>query len=120
MKLRIKGNTVRIRLEQKELDQLLRTGEVSESTDFPQTSLTYRLLSSKEQSVSLTNNVIAISLPNSFIDEWVNTDKTGFSLEIPTNSNTVLNLTVEKDFKCLTERPAEDESDMFPNPRKSH
>ena len=59
---------------------------------------------------SFIGNKITLSIPQSMIDELINTDKVGFA-----DTDGPLHLLVEKDFTCL-DNVDEDQSDNYPNP----
>ena len=123
MKLRIMGNTLRLRLSQGEVEKLGKDGTVSDATVFPgEMALTYTLESSPLNSMdcSLSDNTILLSIPEATVNEWVNSEMVGFNKEFDLGNSSILSILVEKDFKCLTDRPGESESDLFPNPSKSH
>lgn len=123
MKLRIMGNALRLRLSQGEIEILGNEGMVSDAIHFPgNMELTYTLKSSSTETLacSLSDNTILITIPEKAVNEWVNTDMVGFDKEFDLQNSSKLTILVEKDFKCLTDRPGEDEADLFPNPLKSH
>ena len=123
MKLRIMGNTLRLRLSKVEVEKLGKEGIVSDAIHFPgDMALTYSLQSSSTDSLkcSLSDNTVLLAIPEPTVNEWVNTDMVGFEKEFNLQSSSKLSILVEKDFKCLTDRPGENEADLFPNPSKSH
>jgi len=120
MKLRIKGNTIRLRLTQTEVDKLSE-GTVEDRTQFPGgQSLVYKIQSEEQFGVDLNEGTVLISVPASQIQDWANSDKIEITNSIQLENNEQLEISIEKDFKCLTERPKEDESDMYPNPLEKH
>ena len=120
MKLRIKGNTIRFRLTQSEVD-LLANGTVEDKTQFPGgNSLIYQINSGEEFGVIFNGGTVSISIPESDVQRWATTDKIEIANSIELENNEQLEISIEKDFKCLTERPKEDESDMYPNPLEKH
>ena len=120
MKLRIKGNTVRIRLTQTEVDQLAKNGVVRESTSFPNgQSLLYAIAVGGSFSATFENNEVSVMLPKAEVIPWASSDQVAMMNELDIEGGSKLIILVEKDFKCLTERP-EDEADMFPNPDLKH
>ena len=52
--------------------------------------------------------------------EWATTDQVGIEKTIFVAEGSDLAILIEKDFKCLTDRPHEDESDLFENPMNNH
>lgn len=122
MKLRIKGNTLRLRLTQGEIRALAEAGRVQERTEFPGGGvLTYRLRSDQEISdisVSYSDNLIEFQIPATLAARWCGTDLTTLSAT-PSVSSGSVQVVLEKDFACLAPRPGEDESDQFPHPRSA-
>ncbi len=120
LKLRIKGNTIRVRLTQTEVTQL-KQGQVKEQTTFPNgQTLHYILLKSNAFEISFKQNTLQVALPNKTVDNWATSDKVELKNQASLPNGGTLDISIEKDFKCLTERPHEDESDMYPNPLESH
>ena len=119
MKLRIKGNTIRIRLSEAEVNLLAAGTPVVEETQFPSSTLTYKVQSSISEAVDFNDNLVQINLTQNEIDRWAMTDEVTISKEIAIPNDNILSILVEKDFKCLTVRP-EDESELYPNPNKHH
>ena len=113
MKLRIKGNTIRIRLEKTEVDLLKKNGEVSDSTEFPGVTFEYRIVTYEKNSLSASfeENVISIHISEIEAKDFCETDRVG--IEAKTGKLSVL---IEKDFQCLHKRPGEDEVNMYENP----
>ena len=116
MKIRIKGDTVRLRLTKTEVNEFGTKGFVEESTQFGADSkLVYTLKKSDcdELEASFNHNKIEVRVPHNMASKWVDTEQVGMNNN--ENDNT-LKILIEKDFACLTERVGEDESDMFPHP----
>jgi hypothetical protein len=123
MKLRLKDNTVRIRLSMAEVDGLIESGHISATTVFSGFSaLTTEIVLEDVESVevSFKNSKITISIPSHLLAGWNVDNKVGHEWQIATGKDHFLNLFIEKDFRCLTERPGEDESTLYPNPRQTH
>ena len=119
MKLRIKGNSLRLRLTQSEVAQFAEKGEVVESIGFgnaAQLDYALRQSDSEEIRAQFGSNRIEVIIPKKIAENWTTTDQVGFENEVPINEEDSLSILVEKDFNCLKPRPNEDETDMFPNP----
>lgn len=117
MKIRIKGNSIRLRLSQSEVKKWATDGVVKEVTDFGnKNSLAYQLKMSEESQISASFNddIISIDIPFTIGQEWCEGEQT--SMESSIANDGILHILVEKDFACLTPRAGEDESDMYPNP----
>ncbi len=120
MKLRIKGNSLRLRLSVSEVEEVKKEGLVQEDTHFgPSQRLTYVLGAADriDVSVEYIESVIRISVPREQLMQWANTNQVGFDAECAIGEEGVVSILVEKDFQCLTDRPMEDESGLFENPR---
>ena len=119
MKLRIKGDSLRLRLTQGEMRSLAEQGEVEDRTSFPGgTAFRYRLRVDKvinEISASYESNLIDILLPASLCERWCSTDLVTLSATQATAPGE-LRIVLEKDWACLAPREGEDETDNFPHP----
>lgn len=119
MKIRIKGNTVRLRLTKTEVNDFGANGFVEESTQFgPESKLTYSLqkMDCKELEANFNHDKIEVYVPQNLATVWVNTEMVG--LDNHSGDESALQILIEKDFACLKERVGEDESDMFPHPEE--
>ena len=120
MKIRILGNSIRLRLSQTEVKNLSRNNKVEEKTHFgpaPDSIFIYSLEKKKTDkiSASFSSNHIQIFIPEKTTDDWASSNEISLENNMPIGNGDTLQLLIEKDFKCLTER-GEDESDLFPNP----
>lgn len=121
MKLRINKNSVRLRLSQLEVKSIDEKGEVQCELNLGSGIFRYRLV--KQGNVITTDyskDCISIAVPEKVISDWTRTDQVGIDHQITLHNNEVLSVLIEKDFKCLTDRPHEDESDLFQNPLDKH
>ena len=121
MKLRIKGNSLRIRLTKTEVSILADTGHLEEQTSFPNKLFTYSLQKNKdiqELSATFTDNKITMFVPASFVNDWPGNNVTGLNTKMPISETESLYLLIEKDFVCLDET-TEDQSDNYKNPNKN-
>ncbi len=121
MKLRIKGNSIRLRLAKSELHILSEDGYIEEKTSFGKNNFSYTLKSEagiEELSAEFVNNKITVFIPSAFIKEWGVNNVIGFEANFDTGAGESLHILVEKDFQCLNETDGnkEDKSDNFDNP----
>jgi len=121
MKLRIQGNSIRLRLQQREVAQLHDQGHVTESLLLgtgPEDALTYRLERYPGEVVQLRREPtgLLLRLPAAWALELAQTDRVGVDVEVPITLEIAVRVKIEKDYGCLTQRPGENESDAFPNP----
>lgn len=124
MKIRIQGNSIRLRLSQSEVQTFAETGRVEDEIHFgsvPESSLRYVLERAgvRQLAASYTANEIKVFVPAESGAAWTSTNEVGMESEVSLGNGHTLRILVEKDFKCLTDRPGEDESDNYPNPNLS-
>ena len=118
MKLRIKGNSIRIGLSKSEVDYFGATGYLVEKTEFGNSELVYALQSkanSNEISANFEGNTVTVTIPENLKKEWVETEIIGLENKIDIGMGKQLFLLIEKDFVCL-DNTLEDQSDNYPNP----
>jgi len=122
MKLRIRDNSIRLRLTQSEVRAMATDGLVSATVEFPGgVRLTYCVESSPacvDPVAQFANAELSVRLPQSWVRQWVDSDEVSISSEQRLDQGGVLSIAVEKDFACLSPREGEDESDMFPHPQQ--
>lgn len=120
MKLRIRGNSLRLRLGQGEVRQLAEEGRVEERTTFgPAAALVYALAADDVGRIdaSFENGRILVRIPRATAIAWSQGDEVGLEATQSTSGAEPLRILIEKDFKCLDARPDESQDDAFPNPR---
>jgi hypothetical protein len=120
MKLRIKGNSVRIRLSVSEVRTLSSGAALTESTAFGDTQLVYAVKPVEGGSMKATfeNSTISVLVPASYLLDWPSNSVVGFEETIGFDNGTSLHVLIEKDFKCL-DASQEDQADFYENPAKS-
>ena len=119
MKIRIKGNSVRLRLTKTEVETFCRKGFYTNRTQFPTSIFSYSLRSKKgisEMEASFENNEIILSMPIENLETWASSSIIGYNANLPLPNGEDLYLLVEKDFVCMDET-VEDQSDNYPNPK---
>jgi hypothetical protein len=124
MKIRIQGNSIRLRLSQSEVDTFAKTGMVHDRIQFGNTAgeaLSYILEKAevRQLGAAYAPNQIKVFVPANLAAEWTETELVGLERSMDLGEGNSLRILVEKDFQCLTEREGEDESDNFPNPNMS-
>ncbi|MDA0705575.1 MAG: hypothetical protein O2907_00985 [Proteobacteria bacterium] len=120
MKLRIRDNSVRLRLERGEVDILRDNGIVSSRTGFPGgREFRYAVESSPaivNPAAFFSDVTLTVRLPETMALGWANSAQVSIVGEQRLDDGTVLGILVEKDFACLAPREGEDDTDMFPHP----
>lgn len=121
MKLRIKGNSLRLRLSRTEVKMLSEKAIVTETIHFGTTALVYALTAKngleKPEALFYENNII-VSIPDSFTATWADNEVVGIEGEQHFDDSPSLKILVEKDFQCLDET-TEDQSDNYVNPNST-
>lgn len=121
MKLRIKGDSMRLRVSPSELERLLHAGRIEETIHFapdPDAKLTYALEqapSNQEISVLYRPQEVTVLLSAEIARTWAEGEQVGIYVAVDAGS-AQLALVVEKDFACL-DRNDEDNADTFANPK---
>lgn len=122
MKIRIKGNSVRMRLSRSEVERFGKEGYLEEQTLFVNGAFTYAL-AQKENGDELTAGVegqkVTMYVPEKLTKEWTGTDMVGLNANMPLPNGEQLFLLLEKDFKCVDAAVNEDQSDNYDNPLMS-
>ena len=121
MKIRIKGDSIRLRLTQTEVKALSENGKIYDSTNFGNQEFNYGVVLKKDidnLNVSFKNNSITLEMPYINGKSWYANDIITFDNVLKTSKENELYLLLEKDFTCL-DNTIEDQSDNYPNPKSS-
>jgi hypothetical protein len=120
MKLRLRGNSLRLRLNQNDVADLVSGRTLVETLTFPGgASFQYTLAgrgSTIDASAQLVASTIAVTLPEEKVQHWAVADDVGIYFELAAGEG-VLKVAVEKDLECL-DAPLE-ERDPFAYPRET-
>jgi hypothetical protein len=115
MKLRIQGDSLRLRLTRSEVAGLHESGVVEETAHFlGGQGLTYRIRKSSGNEgicAQLADGTITVHVPSGAVEAWATSDDVGLAARAG-----VLRIAIEKDFRCLTRSREEDEADAYPHP----
>ena len=122
MKMRLRNNSLRLRLTQTETARFVESGRIEETIEFGvegHQRMVYILECGPEimqiQAV-LENNQITVKVPKEQADRWVETSQVGMETDQEIGGGKTLNILIEKDFACLETRPGGEDSDAFPHP----
>ncbi len=121
MKLRICGDSIRLRLKVSEVSRIAAGESLVEKTRFPGSVLTYSLEVSENGGIAadFSNNKLVIRLPKAEVEQWAGSDKVSLASEQSLADAGTLSLLIEKDFKCLEpghHRDCTDDDDTYPHP----
>jgi hypothetical protein len=121
MKLRIKGNSMRLRVSRSELEHFLSGGRIEETIRFaadPKAKLTYALESTLQASavrVRYEPQEVTVVLSDDQARIWGRESEVGVYAAVDIGPAGSLEITIEKDFACL-DRSDEENGDTFDNP----
>ena len=121
MKLRIRGNSIRLRLGQSEVRALIRDGQVRETTTFaPGVRFGYALRVADDVPdlrAALVDREIVVLVPRDVARDWATSDRVGLEAEQSVGADgQTLTLLIEKDFQCLDRDDDPADADAFPHP----
>jgi hypothetical protein len=122
MKMRIKGNSLRLRITRSELARLDAGECVVETTKLSAAqngTLSYSLkgdASVDEMTVNYQPGRIDVLVPVAEMRAWCGNDEVGVYAVLDVGDGESLEFSVEKDYACL-DRSVEDNEDTFANPR---
>ena len=122
MKIRIKGNSVRVRLSRSEVDKLAEDGRLEEKTEFVNDVFIYALQAKEGISAleaGFEANTMTMYIPAGIPQQWAANETVGYSNNMEIGEGRQLFLLLEKDFKCIDADVSEDQSDNFDNPLKA-
>ena len=120
MKIRLRGQSVRLRLGRSEVARLAGGEAVEETTAFGPADARFGcvLLSDvRAEAIGHTFDAgrLIVRVPARQIGDWANGDAVGFDADLPAGDQS-FRLLVEKDFVCIDDESGEPQDDAFPNP----
>jgi hypothetical protein len=121
MKLRIRGNSIRIRVSKPELEKIAEAGSAEDKIRFaPANELRYRVDVKDGGGVEaeFRGSVIRVIVPRKEVERWLEPEQVSIEGEQAIGDGTHLRILVEKDYTCLAPRSDEDDSELFANPEK--
>lgn len=121
MKLRLKGNSLRLRVTRSELARLQAGQRIEETILFPANNdarLSYALQvgsHSQPVHVAFALQQIVVSVSQDQLVSWSDEHQVGIYASLAINESKNLEVAIEKDFACL-DLSDEDNKDTFANP----
>ena len=110
MKLRIRGDSLRLRLSPAEVRHLAEAGEVSDEMQVaPGASLAYgvRAADTEALAAEFCGRALTVLVPRVWVGPWAAGDTAGFSGQTSAGAGRTLSLLVETDAGCRHTRPGE-------------
>ena len=120
MKIRMKGNSIRLRLTRPEVAQFCQEGTLTERVEIGAATFSYTLLAKaglETLEASYAEDILTIYMPKDITETWAHNDRVGHDNGVAWDNGTELALLVEKDFTCL-DNTTEDQSQNYPHPKK--
>jgi hypothetical protein len=121
VKLRIRGNTLRLRVSKSELAAVQKRGSVQDAIRFgPGAQLVYRLEVAADDrfGAEFADDSIIVRAPQTAVAKWGRDDEVSMRGKQRIGRGKTLAILVEKDFECLKPRVGDDATDLFVNPTK--
>lgn len=112
MKLRIKGDTVRLRLTQSEVAAVADGEAVVETTSLPQPFTCALETWGETIGAAFVGGRMTVNIPPAIALRWASTEEVSLR-----GREGGVEILVEKDFACLIPREGEEDPDAFPNPQ---
>jgi hypothetical protein len=122
MKLRIRGNSLRLRVSRTELLRIAEQGSAEDSIRFaPGTEWRYGIEVTPVGNVAarFAANSLCVILPKARVEQWLDDREVAIEAEQPIGNGETLRILVEKDYTCLAPRTGEDDADLFVNPQQA-
>jgi hypothetical protein len=123
MKLRIRGNSLRLRVSRTELRRIAEQGSAEDSIRFaPGTEWRYGIevkSGGGDVAAEFAAGSLRVLLPRARVDRWLDDNEVAIEAQQPIGNGETLRILVEKDYTCLAPRAGEDDSDLFVNPQKA-
>jgi hypothetical protein len=121
MKLRVKGDSLRLRITPSEMRSFLDQGRIADTIHFAAGSdarFTYALEHGPAPEIVLRyqHPEAVVVIPTAQAQAWADGGEVGIYAEVP-NGNGTLEISVEKDWACLDGSETEN-ADTFPNPQQ--
>ena len=119
MKIRILDDSIRLRLDRGEVDQIASGAAVAGETRFPSgASFGYALRAGGQAAhAEFGPQGIVVTLPTERLSNWAGVDEDVSIREELALADGGLKILVEKDFECLEPREGESQANRFANPK---
>jgi hypothetical protein len=122
MKLRLRENTLRLRVNRREVDRLAAGEAIEEYMAFPNSAqLSYILETGgrEEPLVSFKDGVIRVTAPLVEVQNWAQAESVGLYFQVPAGE-LFLKVSIEKDLQCVDGPSEELDPDAFPRQTRTN
>jgi hypothetical protein len=118
MKLRFRKNSLRLRVNRPEVENLAAGGALEERVEFPDGARFGYVLEScaaPTPSASFRDGLIRVAAPEWQVKDWARGEAIGLYFHVGgTGTDRALRIAIEKDLECLDAPPDEHDADAFP------
>ncbi len=121
MKLRFRGNSLRLRVNRREVETLTSGTALREEVVFPndkRLSYVFEPQARASPQVSFDGGVIRVNAPLSAVQDWARSDSIGLYFDIAAQ-DAMLKVAIEKDLACVDGPPEERDPEAFPRSRET-
>ncbi len=107
MKLRLHGDSVRLRLSEGDVARFASTGRVAETVRLAGRPLTYALAAADVDALhaAFDGDTLTVSVPRALAESWATTEQVGLAA-VQSSEDRRLGVLVEKDAGCFHEQDA--------------
>ena len=122
MKLRFRENTLRLRVNRREVDRLAAGEAVEEQLTFPDSAhlrYMFETVGDQEPLVSFKEGLIRVAAPLAQVRDWAHGDSIGLYFHVPAGE-LILKVSIEKDLQCVDGSPEELDPDAFPRQTRTN
>ena len=122
MKLRFRGNTLRLRVNRREVEELASGGRIEEAVWFPNDArlrYVFESNSGRDPQAHFEGETILVTAPLGQVQAWARGDDLGLHFEVGSALST-LRVSIEKDLECVDGPENERDPDAFPRLTHSH
>jgi hypothetical protein len=116
MKLRLRGNSIRLRLNRRDVDTLSSGNTIEERVFFPGNARLSYVLESRsdgDAAARFDGAAIRIGVPSSAVSGWASSEEIGLYYDFATGEQP-LKIAIEKDLECLHGPEEEQDPEAFP------
>ena len=120
MKLRFRQNSLRLRVNRQEVDQLSSGKTLREEIHFPDSRLVYELVPNQKEGprASYADGLVRVTAPQNEFDAWAGSDNVGIYFELQVTQG-ALKVAIEKDLECVDGPEEERDPHAFPRQQAS-
>ena len=125
MKLRMRGNALRLRLLRDEVDALAKGARIVETVAFgpsPAPCFEYAIKSESTRAAvhaTFNGHCVEVVVPMAIAQQWAGSEQVGIECRQPCAEGQLLEILIEKDFACLEPREDDEDNGTFANPKRA-